>query len=154
MTLPPLVIGIGHRLRQDDAVGPTVIDQLRAVSPDGPVDLLELSGEGAGLIEAWDGRETVVVVDATRSGRPPGTVVTLDAIANPCPADVFRHSSHQFGLAAAIETARVLGRLPRRLIVVGIEGAQFGFGDGLTLAVADALEDAMAQVRAAVTAGP
>ena len=153
MTLP-LVIGIGHRLRQDDAVGPMVIDRLLSMHADTAIDVLELSGEGAALIEAWDGRGTVVVVDAMRSGRPPGTVVTLDAVAEPCPAEVFRQSSHQFGLAAAIETARVLGRLPRKLIVVGIEGEQFGFGEGLTPAVANALDDALALVRIAMADGP
>ncbi len=154
MRRPPLVIGIGHRLRQDDAIGPMVIDRLRATEPGGRMDLLELSGEGAALIEAWDGREAVVVIDAMRSGRPPGALVRLDAVVEPCPADTFRHSSHQFGLAAAIEMARVLGRLPRRLTVVGVEGERFGFGDGLTPAVADALKEAMALVCAAVTERP
>ena len=154
MTLRPLVIGIGHRLRKDDAVGPMVIDRLLSMHADIAIDVLELSGEGAALIEAWDGRGTVVVVDAMRSGRPPGTIVTLDAVTEPCRAEVFRQSSHQFGLAAAIETARVLGRLPRHLIVVGVEGEQFGFGEGLTPAVASALDAALALVRAAIADRP
>ena len=57
------------------------------------------------------------------------------------PAGWFRYSTHAFGAAEAIELARVLGRLPRRLIVVGIEGARFDAGVGLSPEVAAAVED-------------
>lgn len=148
-----LVIGIGHRLRRDDGVGPIVLDRLRARGADGPC-LLELGGEGAGLIEAWDGWDGVIVVDAMRSGRPPGTVVCLDAADGDIPAGTFRSSSHQFGLADAIAVARTLGRLPRSLRVVGVEGECFGFGEGLTPAVATAVEAVVAQVQAAAAGLP
>ena len=81
-------------------------------------------------------------------------MVTLDAVAEPLRANVFRQSSHQFGLADAVETARALGRLPRRLIVVGVEGERFGFGEGLTPAVAAAIDRVVEVVRAALADTP
>ena len=50
-------------------------------------------------------------------------------------------STHALGLAEAIEIARSLGRLPTRVRVVGIEGARFDFGRGLSPEVEDAVEE-------------
>lgn len=131
-----LVIGVGNRLRGDDAAGPLVADRLSGAG----VAAIEHSGEGAGLIEAWQDAAAVILVDATRSGAEPGTIRRFDAAAVTLPRGTFQYSSHLFGLAEAIETARLLDRLPPRLIVYGIEGARFDFGaplsDPVALAVA------------------
>ncbi|MGQ9368545.1 hydrogenase maturation protease [Azospirillum sp. ST 5-10] len=144
------VIGIGNRFRSDDGVGPLVADRLAALG----LDAVEHSGEGAGLIDAWDGAGRVVLVDATRSGGAPGTLVRLDALAAPLPRDLLRCSSHRFGVAEAVETARALGRLPPALIVYGIEGARFDFGLALSPAVADAVDEVVRRVRAEITPAP
>jgi hydrogenase maturation protease len=128
------IIGVGNRWRRDDGVGPWVADRLRAHG----LPAFEHSGEGAGLIEAWDGAGQVIVIDATASGAPAGTLHRLDAVAAALPRHFFRYSSHLFGLAEAISTARTLGRLPPRLIIHGIEGGDFGFGEDFTPEVAAA----------------
>lgn len=143
-----LVLGIGNRFRSDDGVGPAVADRLRALG----IPAGERSGEGAELIEAWQGHDAVIVVDACQSGAPPGTVLRIDAAAEPLPTGLFRYSSHLFGLAEAVETARALGRLPGRLVVYGVEGAAFGFGDALTPAVAAAVDEVVRRVAAEVRA--
>jgi hydrogenase maturation protease len=131
---PLLIIGIGNRWRQDDGIGPWIADRLGERG----LPAIEHSGEGAGLIEAWCGARTVIVVDATASGAAAGTLYRLDAVTAELPRHFFRYSSHLFGLAEAIATARTLGRLPEQLIVHGIEGGDFGFGDQFTPAVAEA----------------
>jgi hydrogenase maturation protease len=123
-----LIIGVGNRWRRDDGVGPWVVDRLRERG----LSAIEHSGEGAGLIEAWSAGRHVIVVDATASGAAAGSLYRLDAITAELPRHFFRYSSHLFGLAEAITTARTLGRLPERLIVHGIEGGDFGFGDHLS----------------------
>lgn len=139
-----LVVGVGNRYRRDDAVGPLVADRLAERGFRG----VEASGEGAALIEAWNSEQTVVLIDAARSGAEPGTVHRFDAAAQVLPSGLFHYSSHQFAVAEAIELARALGRLPERLIVYGIEGADFAHGEGLTPAVeaaADALTERIAE---------
>ncbi len=129
-----LIIGVGNRWRQDDGVGPWVADRLRERG----LPAIEHSGEGAGLIEAWNRARHVIVVDATASGTAPGTLCRLDATRAELPRNFFRYSSHLFGLAEAIATARTLNRLPERLIVHGIEGGAYGFGDTFSPEVAEA----------------
>ena len=59
MTAPQqkLVIGLGNDYRHDDAVGRVVARRLKAIEGD-DVRVVEESGEGAALIEAWKGAPT------------------------------------------------------------------------------------------------
>lgn len=123
-----MIIGVGNRFRSDDGAGPRVVELLRAEG----IAAVELAGEGAELIEAWAGADRVLVIDAAKSGAPPGAVHRLDASAGPVPSGFFHYSTHQFGVAEAIETARALGRLPASLRLFGIEGACFSFGETLS----------------------
>ncbi|HYG84882.1 MAG TPA: hydrogenase maturation protease [Azospirillum sp.] len=146
----PLILGIGNRFRCDDGVGPAIADRLNALG----IPAQEHSGEGAGLIDAWSAAKHVVVVDATQSGADPGTIVRLDAAGAPLPRNLFRYSSHLFGLAEAVETARTLGRLPERLVIWGIEGAAFGFGEVLTPTVAGAADEVVRRIAGELTGQP
>ena len=53
---------------------------------------------------------------------PPSLDRSLDARTSRLPMGQFRCSTHALGVAEAIELARALDRLPRKLIVFGIEG--------------------------------
>jgi hydrogenase maturation protease len=137
---PALVIGIGNRFRRDDGAGPAVVERLRAAKLGETVALGEHDGEGAALIETWDGAERVFLVDAARSASEPGAIHRFEAHARALPAAWASPSTHAVGVAAAIELGRVLGRLPPHLVVYAIEGAEFGDGPGLTPLVARAVE--------------
>jgi len=137
-----VVVGIGNAARGDDAAGLIAARRLRG---------LEHEGDPVALLDAWQGAEVAVVIDAVRSGAAPGTVHRFDASRTPLPAALRSSTStHAVGLAEAIELGRALARLPPRLIVYGIEGERFDAGDGLTPAVAAAI----GAVAAAVLAGP
>jgi hydrogenase maturation protease len=139
------IVGVGNPWRSDDGAGLAVARALRGTIPG--VEVLEREGEPAALIEAWDGADAAWVVDAVRSGAPPGTIHRFDAGEGPLPAELFGASTHHLGVADAVELARVLGRLPGRLVVVGIEGASFGAGDTLTPEVAAAVDRLVAILR-------
>lgn len=129
-----LVIGVGNPDRRDDGAGVAVVRRLRGcVGPD--VRLVEMPNVSR-LLDGWDGADTVVIVDAMSSGARPGTVRRFDVTTTPLPARALhRGSTHGPGLAATIELARTLGRLPRRLVVIGIEGRDYRDGRGLTAKV-------------------
>jgi len=133
-----VIIGVGNEYRSDDGAGIAVASRLRALSPTGVI-VLEESGEGAALLEAWKGAAWVMLVDAVRSGAPPGTIHRLDARAAPVPTGFFHYSTHAFSVAEAVELARSLDRLPPHLIVYGIEGENFAAGVGLSSAVEQAV---------------
>jgi hydrogenase maturation protease len=142
-----IVIGVGNRWRGDDGAGLAVADRLR----EGPglpgVRVVDHEGEPLTLLDAWSPASTAIVIDAMRSGAPPGRVHRLVPLTDDLPVDGWGRSTHAFGVVEAIELARVLDRLPARLEVYGIQGARFTAGAGLTPPVAHAVDAVTAELR-------
>jgi hydrogenase maturation protease len=135
----PLVIGIGNEHRGDDAAGLLAARELRVLlEGNDRVEIAEHRGEGLSLLDLWDGRSTVILVDALHSTGPPGRVIRLDAADRPLEIEAEHGSTHAFGPAGAIELARSLGRLPERIEVYGITGSAFSMGAEVQPAVRDA----------------
>jgi hydrogenase maturation protease len=148
---PLRVVGVGNAYRSDDAVGLVVARTLRRELPD-RVTVIEREGEPTSLIDAWEGADGVWLVDAVSSDAAPGTVHRIDAIAQALPEAFARTSTHHFGLPEAVEMARSVGRLPRLLVVYGVEGETFEVGESLTPHVAAAVETVAAAIRDEVVA--
>jgi hydrogenase maturation protease len=149
------VIGVGNAYRSDDAVGLAVARAVGACGSPG-LTALEREGEPTSLMDSWDGADVVWLVDAVSSGAAPGTVHRFEATSAPLPDAWARTSTHHFGLPEAIELARAVGRLPRRLIVFGVEGGSFEIGESLTPPVEAAVAEVAAAIRdeAAAAARP
>ncbi|MGH0034046.1 MAG: hydrogenase maturation protease [Myxococcota bacterium] len=136
------VVGIGSDFG-DDAAGPRVVallaargalpEDVEAVRCSRPIELVD-------LLEGFDG---AVLVDATVSGRPPGTVhePALDELCEARPV-----SSHGLGVREALSMAKALGRAPERIAIVGVEALSTS-GPDVSAPVREALERAAAAVR-------
>jgi len=122
---------VGNEWRRDDAAGLAVARGLRDAPLSG-VRVVEHEGEPLDLIEEWSEAGEAIVVDAVNSGAEPGTIHRLDAVSSQLPVDLFRGSTHSLSVGDAVELARALERLPRRLLIYGIEGSSFTAGSGLT----------------------
>lgn len=126
-----LVIGVGNEFRRDDGIGPAAARELARLGV--PADITD--GDPVRLLEAWEGADLVVVVDAVRSSASPGSVHRVELRGGGESAS----STHGFGLPEAVELARALDRLPRRLVVFAVEAREVGFGTALSEPVAGAL---------------
>ncbi len=112
------IIGTGSPFG-DDACGLAAARQLAEDPPPG-VEVVVADRPGAGLIELLDGVEAALVIDAVRSGAPPGTIHDLDL--RKLPGSFLRPvSSHDLGVAEALQLADALGRLPAHGRLLGIE---------------------------------
>lgn len=131
MTL--LVLGVGRPDRGDDAAGWLVAARL-----DGRPDVVArrvTADPSAWLTDPWwEGADAVVVVDAVVTGAPVGTVHRWTPDALPRGA-LTSGGTHDLGVAATLALAAALDRLPDRLEIVGIEGANFGVGERPSVAV-------------------
>lgn len=150
-----VLVGIGSPDRGDDAIGPAVVGLIAewvaggslGVTTPGhrpfvlPAGTQVLSrADPSRLVEAITGADLAVIVDAVRTGAPAGTVHVIEvgtdqpALPNdPLPG------THGIGVAEALALARVLDRLPPRVVVVGVEGRQFTLGASPSDAVRAAL---------------
>lgn len=116
------IIGVGSPFG-DDRLGWVAVEALQrsavpAAAGGGSISFSILDRPGALLLAHWHGADHVMVVDAVRSGAPPGTRHRLEPGALAAAESV---SSHGFGLASALELARALGNLPPHLVLYGIE---------------------------------
>ena len=138
---PRIVIaGLGNDYRRDDGAGLAVarlVARSTGVTDIGPI------AEPLDLLGRWDGASLAVLVDATRTGATPGTVRLVDVESE---APTSTSSTHAIGLGRVVRLASVLGGGPSRVVVVGIEGADFSDGKGLTRAVGAAVRTAASQV--------
>lgn len=140
-----IVIGVGNDLRGDDAAG---WETVRRLAPSMTLVLHEHGGDAPGLVGLWGPHDDVVVVDAVVSDDPAGTIVEVDALAAPLPADVSWATTHGAGVAEGIELARALGQLPQSLVLVGISAKRFDLGAPMTPEVERAVADVVARLSA------
>ncbi|MFI7341282.1 hydrogenase maturation protease [Streptomyces sp. NPDC050085] len=135
------VIGVGNEFRHDDGVGWAVVDRLRVRAQERPLppgtQLDTCDGDPGRLLGLWENAGLAVVVDAAHADPPhPGRVHRLELDSDRL-GYAGATSSHGLGLGEAIELSRVLGRLPGRLVVYAVEGADRSVGLGLSHAVAE-----------------
>lgn len=142
-----LLVGLGNEYARDDAVGLVIVREARSLLP-GNVRVLEHEGEPTTLLDSWGGLDRVVVVDAVRSGTVPGTIHRLRPLERPVPAALARGSTHALSVVEALELARAVDRLPRRLALLGVEGERFDAGRGLSDAVRRAADTLVAEIPA------
>ncbi len=146
-----LVLGIGNASRGDDAVGLVVANRVGEQGLPG-IAVRACPPDGMALLDEWQGMHSVVIIDAATSNVAPGTITRFEAGDQALPAKAVIPSTHMFGVVQAIELARTLGRLPKRVTVFAIEGASFDHGAELSPAVERAVDDAVQRVVEEVTA--
>ena len=139
------VIGCGNRHRMDDAAGVLVAERLRELGI--PTDVQP--GSAFELVETWYKDDDVILIDAVVTGSPVGTVHVWEGKRINVPSNP-QVSSHGFGVAEAINLARILQLLPKTLTVYGIEGKDFGIGETVSPEVLASIEQVAQQIVQAI----
>lgn len=136
-----VVIGFGNEHRRDDGVGPAVADRVAALGLAG-VRVCSCPAEPTAILDAWDGAQLAVVIDAVAGGSP-GRVHrrTLQDLAEPRSV-----SSHDLNVAQTYRLGLALGCAPASVVVVGVDVDDTGHGIGLSPAVTAALPEAVQTV--------
>lgn len=132
---PLLILGLGNILCTDDGVGAVAVHRLlRAWQPPEGVQVLDGGTLGLSLLPLLEEADAAILVDAIRADGPPGTLVRIEG-EEVAPAVAARLSVHQVGVADLLDSARLLGRCPPRLVLVGLVPADLSLGVALTPAV-------------------
>ena len=149
-----LVAGIGNLLLGDDGFGVEVVRRLRARGPLGAeIRDFGLRGQdlGLALLDDWDG---VVMIDAARRGRPPGTLTVIEPEA---PRAAVMLGGHGMDPAAVLAAVRAMGgaMARRRMRLVACEpanvpGEEDDLSMGLSECVAACVDPACALVESLV----
>ncbi len=115
------IIGIGSPFG-DDAAGLEVA-RILAQAPPPNCEVIVADRPGANLLELLRGTDSAILIDAVRSEASPGTLheLSFDELGR-CEANFV--SSHDLGVAAAVQLARKLGCAPAQGRMLGIEIAR------------------------------
>lgn len=146
------VLAVGNEIMGDDGVGPALLAGLAPRWADDPrVELVAGGTDGLALLPVVEDAARLLILDAVAAEGPPGTVVELHGDQVPRLLGQ-KLSPHQVGLLDVLVAARLLGREPAEVAVVGIVPASVELAVGLDPAVAAALPDALAAADAVVAA--
>jgi hydrogenase maturation protease len=142
-----LVLGIGNTLLSDEGVGIHLLDYLRCQEPQ-PAGVTWLDGGTLSftLAPEIEDCDNLLVLDAAQLNESPGTVkLLLDG-----DMDAFighgKRSVHEVGLVDLMSIARLLGCLPGKRALLGIQPRQLGWGESPSATVSEAIPGAAAQV--------
>ena len=136
----PLVLGVGNYLLGDEGVGVHAARELLGAGVPEGVTVLDGGTGGFHLLSLFQDYDPIILIDATMDGAPAGTARLLrPKFASDFPRTL---SAHDIGLRDLLESATLLGPLPRMyLITVSIEQLQ-----SMSVELSPRVKDAIPQV--------
>lgn len=143
-----LVVGIGSP-HGDDRAGWETVRSLAQLLGETTERMIRTAASPADLLDWLVGVRQLHVCDACRTRSPMGTVHRWIWAAETGVRESIgqcHSSSHQIGVAAALELAETLGILPPEVIVWGIEGQEFGAERPVAREVLAAAQSAAARI--------
>ncbi|MBL7140463.1 MAG: hydrogenase maturation protease [Planctomycetes bacterium] len=153
MAKTTLIVGVGNPLARDEGVGIRAVERLREADLPAGVRVLDAGTDLLAVMPQLAAADRVVLIDAVRAGRTPGTIyrLTLDDLLARAKAGPEWRSAHDLTLPAAVRLAQATGtRLPPT-VVFGVEPKEVALGEGLTAEVEAVLpaliEKVLAEVR-------
>ena len=130
-----LILGIGNVLLTDESIGVRALKELeRRYSFPANVELLDGGTAGIELLRHISNRDYLIIIDAMKCGRKPGTVVRVEGDDVPA-AFRTRISPHQLGLSDLLAAAILTAELPKKLVLFGVEPESIDIGLDLTATV-------------------
>ena len=134
-----LILGIGNSLMNDDALGVTAIEQLKAryTFPTG-VTVVDGGTLGLDLLPMLEGIKKLLIIDAIDMGATPGELFRLQGEEVPR-AFASKLSVHQMGVQDLLAVAELQGHVPEELVVWGVQPGSIEMEMRLTPAVEAAM---------------
>jgi hydrogenase maturation protease len=147
-----VVLGIGNTILSDEGVGVHAVEALqeRYELPEN-VEVIDGGTSGMELLGPLSGTDVLIVLDAIKAGRAPGTVVRL--IGDEVPV-FFRSklSPHQVSICDVLAGLEFSGDLPEDIVLIGVEPESLELGLELTPAVAARMPEMMEMAVAELSA--
>jgi len=148
--IPPfIVLGLGNLLLQDDGVGLSILEALRDKAPQSmpgrlsdQVEMMDGGTQGISLLGRIEGRRGLLILDAIRLGDPPGTLHIFEGADLPSILPPSATSGHEGNCGDLMRAAMLLGSLPPRIALVGLEPEVIRTGMGLSPQVRTAVPEA------------
>jgi hydrogenase maturation protease len=140
-----VVICLGNRYLRDDGIGIQVAEDLRDRNLGEDILVDACQTVDLSLLCHCKGASKVVLVDALKSGAPPGTVSKYNIVPDEGPF-VSLPGLHELQLHDLFDIARQTGFLTCPVTIIGVEPKDCSVGEGLSAELVNALPDVLVEV--------
>lgn len=142
-----LVLGIGNILWADEGFGVRCVEVLgQRHAFDERVRLLDGGTQGIYLVNQLAGIEHLIIFDAVDYGLPPGTLKIVRDGEVPRFLGAKKMSLHQVGFQDVLAMAELLGQLPPRMLLIGVQPQRLDdYGGSLSNGIKAMIEPALAE---------
>ena len=113
-----LILGLGNILLGDEGVGVRVIEQLFSHPLPDEIEVIDGGTAGYELINFFEGKEKVIIVDAVKTDDTPGSVYKMD-LSIVQEDETVQLSLHQIGLKNVFKMASMMDLNPE-VTLIGI----------------------------------
>jgi hydrogenase maturation protease len=111
-----LVLGLGNILLQDEGLGVHVVQEMQKMEWPSNIELLDGGTGGFVLLSLFNEYEQFIIIDAALSHETQGTIKVIEPkFAKDFPRSL---STHELGLKDLIESAQLLGKMPKIFLIV------------------------------------
>jgi hydrogenase maturation protease len=138
---PILILGLGNPLQGDDGIGCRVTQELEQQTLPDNVEVMDGGTPGVGLLNLFEGRQRVIIVDAAEMGKSPGELVRFRPEDVTLTGSAQRFSLHRSGVADALALASELKLALPDIIVFGVQPGSVDWHDGLSPEVQSAVPE-------------
>jgi hydrogenase maturation protease len=117
---PVLVLGVGNLLLRDEGVGVHVVRQLSEMDLPEHVEVCDGGTSGMDLVDEFEGRRKVIIVDTVQGGNEPGALyrMTTDDIEE---TEKQRISLHDVDVVDLLKLVDFYGIKRPEIVVYGVE---------------------------------
>ena len=137
---PTLILGVGNLLMGDEGVGIHAIRRLETETLPDTVRLLDGGTGGFHLLSLFQEYDPIILIDATMDGKPRGEIALFQPrFASDFPRTL---SAHDIGLRDLLESAALLGPLPRLYLIT----ISIGEIEPMTMELSAPIEDTLPRV--------
>lgn len=127
-----VVLGIGNVLLSDEGVGVKVVQDLESqyAFPEN-VELVDGGVGSFSLLPYIESAKKLLVIDAISGGKPPGTIYKFKDEEIPYQV-IEKLSTHELNFSDILNLAKLRGKYPEELVIIGIEPQSLELKVGLT----------------------
>jgi hydrogenase maturation protease len=143
---PVLILGIGNLLWADEGFGVRAVEALnQAYELPANVQVMDGGTQGLYLVPYVNEARYLIVFDAIDYGLPAGTLKVLRNDDVPRFMGAKKMSLHQTGFQDVLASAKLLGRYPNEIVLIGVQPEQLeDYGGSLRASVRARMGEAIA----------
>jgi hydrogenase maturation protease len=133
MKKPTIIVGLGNPLMSDEGIGVYLVNRLSEFSEDYPgVDFIDAGTGGLNLLHLFEDREKVILIDCANMEEEPGTIKKFTPEQVKSVKQLAHQSLHEQDLMKIINMAKMLGQLPKQIVIFGIQPENVSLGQTIS----------------------